>query len=129
MLSHLSEDELVHLRRLLEDERTQVMGRSSVASILTTDVELQDRAAQEVERRDGIAVHDRERARLVEIEAALTRMRDGVYGVCEETGEPIPYRRLKLEPTTRYSVEALEMLEQEQSRSRVLGSEDDDALY
>lgn len=40
---------------------------------------------------------------LAEVQAALARMRDGTYGICEITGEPIPEARLKALPWTRYS--------------------------
>jgi len=39
----------------------------------------------------------------LEVERALQRIRDGVYGFCEETGHPIPLERLRAVPWTRYS--------------------------
>lgn len=41
-----------------------------------------------------------------EIDAALNRMEDGTYGICEKTGKDIPYERLKAVPYTRYSIDA-----------------------
>ncbi|MCY7689463.1 TraR/DksA C4-type zinc finger protein [Bacillus altitudinis] len=41
-----------------------------------------------------------------EIDAALKRMEDGTYGICEKTGKGIPYERLKAVPYTRYSIDA-----------------------
>ncbi|WCL59339.1 TraR/DksA family transcriptional regulator [Bacillus safensis] len=41
-----------------------------------------------------------------EIDAALKRMEDGTYGICEKTGKEIPYERLKAVPYTRYSIDA-----------------------
>lgn len=41
-----------------------------------------------------------------EIDAALKRMKDGTYGICEKTGKDIPYERLKAVPYTRYSIDA-----------------------
>ena len=40
--------------------------------------------------------------KLFEIDCALQRIRDGVYGFCEETGQPIPADRLRAVPWTRY---------------------------
>lgn len=40
-----------------------------------------------------------------EIDAALKRMEDGTYGICEKTGKDIPYERLKAVPYTRYSID------------------------
>jgi RNA polymerase-binding protein DksA len=42
---------------------------------------------------------------LYEVDAALSRIENGTYGVCELTGRPIPWRRLKAIPWTRFSVE------------------------
>jgi RNA polymerase-binding transcription factor DksA len=54
---------------------------------------------------------------LYEIDEALVRILDGSYGVCEETGQPIPAARLKAIPWTRFAREAEERLE----RQRVPG--------
>jgi DnaK suppressor protein len=49
--------------------------------------------------------------RLYEIDCAIQRIRDGVYGFCEETGAPIPAARLRAVPWTRYSRSAAEKRE------------------
>ena len=49
--------------------------------------------------------------RLSEIEGALTRIRNGTYGVCEVTGEPISEARLRAIPWTRVSIGAAERAE------------------
>jgi RNA polymerase-binding transcription factor DksA len=41
---------------------------------------------------------------LVEIEAALERLRAGVYGVCERCGRPVPDERLEARPVARTCV-------------------------
>jgi DnaK suppressor protein len=38
----------------------------------------------------------------------LKRINDGIYGYCEETGEPISLRRLDARPIATLSVEAQE---------------------
>jgi len=48
---------------------------------------------------------------LYEIEAALKRIEDGTYGICELTGQPIPWERLEAIPWTRFSLEAEEQVE------------------
>ena len=58
-------------------------------------------------------LRERERGQLTEVDAALARMRDGTYGICEDSDDPIPYRRLLAEPTTRYTVAAQEQRERE----------------
>ena len=41
-----------------------------------------------------------------EIDAALKRIEDGTYGVCELTGQKIPWERLEAIPWTRFTMEA-----------------------
>lgn len=44
-----------------------------------------------------------EEAELAEVNAALQRIRDGSYGICEVTGRPISAARLRAIPWTRLS--------------------------
>jgi RNA polymerase-binding transcription factor DksA len=48
---------------------------------------------------------------LYEIEAALKRIEDGSYGICELTGQPISWKRLQAIPWTRFSLEAEKHIE------------------
>ncbi|HEX8280024.1 MAG TPA: TraR/DksA C4-type zinc finger protein [Chthoniobacterales bacterium] len=50
---------------------------------------------------------------LDEVNAALSRIEDGRYGVCELTGKPIEPARLEAIPWTRFSLAAEEQLEGE----------------
>jgi RNA polymerase-binding transcription factor DksA len=51
-----------------------------------------------------------EQEALYEIDAALKRIEDGTYGICELTGKPIPWERLEAIPWTRFSLEAQNQL-------------------
>lgn len=44
-------------------------------------------------------------AEVEEIDAALERIENGTYGVCEKTGDKIPVARLKAHPAARISVD------------------------
>ncbi|MDR0646949.1 MAG: TraR/DksA family transcriptional regulator [Puniceicoccales bacterium] len=48
---------------------------------------------------------------LKEVEAAIERIFEGTYGICEVTGKPILKKRLESIPYTRYSVEGQEHIE------------------
>src|SRR6516225_7298583 len=50
---------------------------------------------------------------LYEIDAALGRIDDGTYGVCELTGQLIPWKRLEAIPWTRFSLEAEKQIERD----------------
>jgi RNA polymerase-binding transcription factor DksA len=60
-----------------------------------------------------------EQTALAEIDAALQRIRDGSYGVCEVTGQLIPRQRLEAIPWARCTVEAQAQLERSGGASLV----------
>jgi RNA polymerase-binding transcription factor DksA len=59
-----------------------------------------------------------EQEALSEIDAAIKRIHDGSYGVCEITQKPISRDRLLAVPFTRYSAEAQKEIERNRLRSR-----------
>ena len=61
---------------------------------------------------------ERQRKLILKIDAALTRLDDGTYGFCEETGEPIALRRLEARPIATLSVEAQERHERKEKLHR-----------
>ena len=52
-----------------------------------------------------------ERSLLIEIEQAVERIENNIYGICMGTGEPISIPRLKARPWAKYSIEYAEKLE------------------
>jgi RNA polymerase-binding transcription factor DksA len=55
---------------------------------------------------------------LHEVDAALSRISNGTYGVCEETGRKIPRARLRAIPWTRNTKDVPERLESQEPFSR-----------
>jgi RNA polymerase-binding transcription factor len=74
--------------------------------------DIADRASSETDRAIELRARDRQRKLIAKIDEALTRIDDGTYGYCEETGEPISLRRLEARPIATLSVEAQERHEQ-----------------
>lgn len=70
--------------------------------------DLADRASSETDRAIELRARDRQRKLIAKIDAALSRIEDGTYGYCEETGEPISLRRLEARPIATLSLEAQE---------------------
>jgi len=70
-----------------------------------------DRATDEFDHDLALARLSHERDALSEIDAALRRIDQGNYGICEETGQPISPERLRAVPWTRFCREAEEALE------------------
>ena len=51
--------------------------------------------------------------RLQYVERALQKVEEGTYGICDDTGEPIPRGRLEAMPEAIYTVEAQQRRERE----------------
>src|SRR5512141_2062267 len=106
-MDHLTPDQIAKLRARLETEREQLNVRLNedaevmAASTNPEPGDIEDAAAQEADQFRAQSMREHDRMRLVEVEAALIRMDNGSYGICEDTDEEIPFRRLELEPTAR----------------------------
>ena len=74
----------------------------------TNHADLADRASSETDRSIELRARDRQRKLISKIEAAMSRIDDGTYGYCEETGEPISLKRLDARPIATLSIEAQE---------------------
>jgi DnaK suppressor protein len=70
--------------------------------------DLADRASSETDRAIELRARDRQRKLISKIDSALSRIEDGTYGYCEDTGEPISLRRLEARPIATLSLEAQE---------------------
>ena len=74
----------------------------------TQHADLADRATSETDRATELRARDRQRKLISKIDAAMSRIEDGTYGFCEDTGEPIGLKRLDARPIATLSVEAQE---------------------
>jgi DnaK suppressor protein len=130
-MRHLSPEQMMTLREQLEHERDallQLRHQETVDAVAAAEETLdvgdrQDAAASEAARLAQWTLADHERLRLAEIEAALQRMAVGSYGICELSDEPIPFARLRSEPTARATVEAQSDADAEAGRGRPDGDE------
>jgi RNA polymerase-binding transcription factor DksA len=77
-----------------------------------------DAGTDTFDRDFALSLVSSEQEALSEIEAAIKRIRDGTYGICEITQKPIAKDRLLAVPFTRYSAEAQKNLERNRHRSR-----------
>lgn len=64
-----------------------------------------DSAQATTERSEVLGMVERLRETHGEIVAALKRMDDGTYGICERCGKPIAAERLEARPTARLCLE------------------------
>ena len=63
-----------------------------------------DRATMESDRAFTLRIRDRERKLIKKIQAAMQRLENGTFGICEECGEEIGIARLKARPVTRLCI-------------------------
>jgi RNA polymerase-binding transcription factor DksA len=76
-----------------------------------------DAGTDTFDRDFALSLVSSEQEALSEVDAAIKRVRDGTYGICELTGKPISKDRLLVVPFTRYSAEAQKELEKTKHRS------------
>jgi DnaK suppressor protein len=103
-------------RALLEEERRRTQSRRDalvadyagvVAASRDTNADDEhdpEGATIAFERSQVGALVTQAREHLAEVDAALSRLDDGTYGVCDRCGEPIPAGRLEARPTARRCV-------------------------
>lgn len=70
-----------------------------------------DQAVDVLAEQQFVSEQERLRRQLLEIELALAKIEEGIYGICEETDEPIETQRLLAIPWTRLSIEGAEIRE------------------
>ncbi len=99
------------MRKLLLEEREALLHASASTAEDRAPVELDQQAIGRLSRMDAIqvramaeATETRRHGRLQRIEAAFKRIDDGSYGECLECGEPIPPRRLEIDPAVTHCV-------------------------
>jgi len=73
-----------------------------------------DRASSEEQSAIALRIVDREQKLLPKIQKSLTRIRQGTYGYCLESGEPIGIPRLLARPTAEYSAEVKTLMEKKE---------------
>ena len=71
-----------------------------------------DMGSDQYEQDFSLSLMANEEEVLEQIEAALVRIAEGTYGVCEECGSKIPKMRLNAIPYTAYCVKCAEMVQQ-----------------
>ena len=73
-----------------------------------------DQASSYTDKSVEMKALNRSRKLIDKIDSALKRLKDGTYGFCEETGEPIGLKRLMARPVATLSIEAQERHERDE---------------
>jgi len=76
--------------------------------------DLADRASSETDRSLELRSRDRQRKLISKIDEALSRIDEGSYGYCEDTGEIIGLKRLTARPIATLSIDSQERHERKE---------------
>lgn len=112
-----------YFRRKLEQWKDELLHESDLALMSLKEekevcTDIIDRASTETTL--GYELRSKERARklITKIDEALAKIKDGSYGYCEDTGEPIDLRRLEARPTATLSIQAQERHEKKEKTQK-----------
>jgi RNA polymerase-binding transcription factor DksA len=114
-------DMRAHLTEGIERHSEETLKRSAkedAGDLSAYGQHMADAGTDTFDRDFALSLVSSEQEALSEIDAAIKRIRDGTYGVCEITGKPIAKDRLLAVPFTRYSAEAQKQIERNRHHSR-----------
>ncbi len=123
--SPLSKSELEEFRKMLLEKRRAILGDMTGMEAETFRSNRQDRSGDlsnipihpadvgtdNFEQEFTLGLLESERTLLREIDEALERIKQGTYGVCVGTGQPIDKARLRARPWAKYCIEYARLLE------------------
>jgi DnaK suppressor protein len=110
------------IQRALERQRAELI--EEVGDVLTQHKtpealpDVSDQASAEEDQRFSMRIMEREQKLLKKVNEALGRMKNQTYGICEQCGEDIPYKRLKARPVTTFCIECKTLQEQKERAGR-----------
>lgn len=96
--------ELMDLRQRLTEASGQHLAEATVP-IERHSMHPADAATDQFDHDLVLSLLSAEQDALYEVEAAIKRITEDTYGICEQTGEPIPDDRLRAVPWTRFREE------------------------
>ncbi len=121
MASPLTQEQLDHFRKRLQDEEADLIAqREAQMQELRAYTSGTDESNEDVEDEagEGTSTFEREKSltlaetlsvQLEQVRHALARMDQGLYGICEVTGEPIDPERLDAIPSATTSIKGAQM--------------------
>jgi RNA polymerase-binding transcription factor DksA len=114
-------DMRLHLTEGIERHSEETLKRSAkedAGDLSAYGQHMADAGTDTFDRDFALSLVSSEQEALSEIDAAIKRIRDGTYGICEITAKPISKERLLAVPFTRYSAEAQKQIERNRHHSR-----------
>lgn len=120
---YMSERQQAYFQMLLLEWKRSIRSAAgqtlqSLADGPIREADLNDRASSETDWGIELRTRDRQRKLVSKIDSALRRIKEGEYGYCEVTGDPIGLKRLVARPVATMTVEAQEAHERREKISR-----------
>ena len=135
----LNEGDLKYFEQRLLAERSRIMGEmghieNTLLKVNPRDsagdvsggysFHMADAGTDSMEREISFDIASKEGRLLREIDDALRRIYNGVFGICEVSGKPIARARLEALPWARYTVQEQENMERQQRAGRLVKEEE-----
>ena len=117
----MKKNKLKHFQSLLENIRTEIVGDVEKAhrNIKSNEVEpmadISDDAASSYGRKLQGDLKEHEWVKLKQVEAALKKVGDGEFGICEQCRQEILKNRLEIMPYTEFCIQCLSEIEKHSS--------------
>ncbi len=115
----LNATDINFFKRALEERKLKIEKNLNSTSVEMTDMRRNDlrdegdHAAMSLETAVDNAILDQQSKELAEIELALDKIENNLYGVCEMCEDEINIERLKVKIFARYCISCREIIEKE----------------
>lgn len=100
----ICEERLKKMKQKLESSILRLSDELEVIATDDTINDMEDLASLESESMHHNALLKQQRHELKEVDHALGKFKNNSYGICEESGDTIPIKRLLVEPHARYCI-------------------------
>jgi len=117
---YMCEKHKVYFKQKLTEWKNEIIKSNSQALYFNelddnvSSPDIVDQASSYTEKNVEMRTVNRQIKLVSKIDAALKRLKEGTYGFCEETGEPIGLKRLIARPIATLSIAAQEKHEKEE---------------
>lgn len=110
----LTKKDLEHFRAILLEKRAEILGdvehmesnrASANGEMSHMPLHPADVGSDHYDQEFNLGLMQSEKALLREIDEALLRIQNGTYGVCMDSGKPIPRARLEIKPWAKHTIE------------------------
>ena len=109
---YFTEELIKWKREIIKSNNLGNLLNSSDDSVSSADIV--DQASSYTDKSVEMKALNRSRKLISKINSALLRLKEGTYGYCEESGEPIGLKRLIARPIATLSIEAQEKHERDE---------------